>query len=74
MKEIKKIFDWHTDSCFQGVYRAVSFQTAVISAVAFRSIRVDADVLNQTTVHMISQVDFVSGDDCTTKVWIQQKN
>ena len=31
-------------------------------------------MLDQTTAHMISLVDFMTGDDRTAKVWIQQEN
>ena len=74
MQEVKKFFDRHTGSCFQGICRTVSFQTPVIAAITFRTIWINADVFNQTTTHMIALVNFMSGDDRTAKVRIQKKN
>ena len=74
MQEIKKIFDRHTGSSFQSISGAISFQTSMIAAVAFWTVRVDADMFDQPAAHMISLMDFMPGDDRTAQVWIQQKD
>ena len=63
MQEIKKIFDWHTGSNFQSISGAISFQTSMVATVAFWTVRVDADMLDQPAAHMISLMDFMPGDD-----------
>ena len=71
---LEEFFHRHSGRLFQSVGRTVGFQTAMVATVAFRPVRINTDVFDESASHMISLVYFMVRDDCTTEIRIQKEN
>ena len=64
----KEFFYCHTCSLFQGIGRAVSFETAVAAAVAEWTVGINAHMLQSAAVHRVALMNLAVGDDGTAEV------
>ena len=66
----EKLFYRNVCRLFQCVDRAVGFQTATAAAVAYRTVRTDAHMLQDAAVHGSTLMDGVIGDHGSAQITV----